>query len=404
MGILYRVPMPIPTSLLFACFAEPADSSSPEATDDTDPVVDEQEPETDDTDPPVDDTDPPVDDTDAPKDDTGEPAKPAAPELHLLIIVHIGEDYCAFENDTDTTDSVFLTCREGLRTMAAGMADLGFAVDWQFRPGFLNLLLGDTSPERYDPTVELPALGHAFGLHQHAECHSAIDGCTSFDTWGNSAGQTTPDAETYELRADSMLYNATELGVSWTSFNIWGTAYRFSEEHPATTSLDMVLARGFDKVPTADLRRQVWGDACHDGQRDEDDDVWKSASETVFLTGTSGDRLAFFDIATTKYGDSTYDPELAHAGLVQNITCAGQRVADPAASGWNGEVFQYASLPHLHNLLELDGLGDLADLKAVAEAEAAKHGITVVYSTMPEVVVRMEAGEARGEDYAWVAP
>ncbi|GEM_PF-6702098 len=351
---------------------------------------------------PAADTAPPVDT--APPPDSGDGA--LAPELHVLIIVHTGEDACAFENQTDTSDPGFLTCRDDLRAMATGMQALGLHADWQLRPGFLELLRTDTSAERYDPVEELPALGHAFGLHQHAECHVAIEGCNAFATWGTSAGSTEPSVEVFQIRADSMVHNAEEGALSWSSFNIWGSAYRLNGELPTgdMTSLDLLLERGLDRLPTADLQRAVWGSACHDGLRVDDDDTWRSASEPVWLTGSSGGRLAFFDLATTKFGDATYDATRTHAGLVENIRCAGERVADPEASGWKGEAFQYVALTHLHNLVEVDGLGDLAALQGLAETEAAKHGLSVVYSTMPALEQRMHEGEARGEGYAWRAP
>ena len=308
-------------------------------------------------------------------------------EMNVVVVIHAGEGDCTFENVTDARDAAFVACRDGLSEITAELESLGIAAEFQIQPGFLSLLASDRSPRRFDLESDLIDRGHGLGVHIHNQCAQPIDftgDCSGFGFWGNTSGAQTPTLSVFDLRARSIDLAANAEGIEPSSFNIWGGTYRLADDvdSGSTDAIDTLSALGFQRAVGAENVTYTFAkdetSTCFDGVRTDSVDTFRSMPHPILIPG--GDpfsRVVLYNSATTKWGDLLYSETTASQGFEDAIECLHDRVVNAETTGWNGEIFTYAGITHLHNLLEdadsdgnYDGIEDLESFMTMAEAAA----------------------------------
>ena len=387
----------------------PTDTSDADTSDVPDDTPDDTDDTTDDTD----DTD------DSGPDDTGpEPfTPPASVTLNLIVGVHAGEGRCTLENVYETGNEDYVACRDALMSIAAAFDASGVRAEWQLHPGFLALLHQDG----VDLATELLARRQGIAGHLHTQCLFAEDDAElcagASGEWGRTSGDTEPTVEVFDLRTRSL--GAAFDATPWTpsSFNFWGGEHHLSLDATKGTreGTDLLVANGWG-LPTIaanvpyDFRRAD-DEACFDGLRDEDGDVWKALVQPVTFEGTAGGEVVVYSTATPKWGANTYTDAQAEVGLLDTFQCLTERVTHYEATGWRGEVFAWTGLTHLHNLMEdadrdgaYDGLAHVAGFAILAERMAEEWSsdaltVTVDFPSIAEVEALRVAAEADGASH-----
>jgi hypothetical protein len=339
-------------------------------------------------------------------------ATPAEVTIYGAVVIHAGEGSCTLENVTDLTDPTYLACRDGLLAVLEALEGMGVRAEVELHPGLLSLLARERDRGGLDLEAAIAGRGHSAGLHSHEECLVALgDGelCLGEQSWGKTKGGATPGDEVFALRVRSLREAASRAELTSSSVNIWGWEYRLladlaaGDDDPGAplgeAGLGVLVGPGF----VVDTPRSA-GEGCFDGQVVDELDTYRTTPHPVTVAAGGGE-LVIYGAASPRWGLSSYSPGLTERGLRDALGCARDRVAAAAYTGWDGQIFTYAGITHLHNILEdadqdgvYDGIEDLEAFLEVADRAAEEESseavsLSLIWCNFKEIeALRQELG------------
>ena len=157
-----------------------------------------------------------------------------AVKINILLIVHSGEGPCEMSRAT-LTDSDYIRCRDGLKSVANELYELGIPATFEFLGPFAELLSKDAS---FSFDSDIISKGHNIGFHGHSHCYYngtlGAEGCGNVDLqnnlfWGQIGTDQSPTMEELLARMDSaMLFNE-----NYSIGSMHGMAYQYKQDPDA---------------------------------------------------------------------------------------------------------------------------------------------------------------------------
>ena len=161
-------------------------------------------------------------------------------KINVLVIVHTGEGGekgCEMSR-ASLTDTNYIRCRDGLKTVASELNKGGIPATFEFLGPFADLLSKDTN---FSFDRDILSKGHSIGFHGHSHCYYngtfGSAGCKEIDLenklfWGEIGQDQSPTIEELLARIDSArIFNKySDIG------SMHGMAYQYKQDSNALIS------------------------------------------------------------------------------------------------------------------------------------------------------------------------